>query len=231
MKEYILSPFITHFLLAEKNYQEELSFTGKRVTVLENKVLRPSAANALHRKLPDQQLHFIFTGTIAASTGIFIALDVVDKLYTDRPTINFTIIGYCAQHQTLLEIRERIKNKPYITLIGGDHLVPHAEILKAIQQADVGIISYPPNLSTSGSIPTKLYEYLGYQLPILLIDHEPWTKVCEPYPAAIAFCPETFNANVVLDDLRTKVFYQTHVNGIFWEEEIPKLWKVIDACP
>lgn len=230
MKEYILSPFITHFLLAEKNYQEELNFIGKRATVVENKVLRPSARKVLQKKPPHQQQHFIFSGTIAASTGIFIALDIVDKLYAANQNIYLTIIGYCAQQQTLLKIRERIKDKPYITLIGGNHLVPHAEILKAIQEADIGIVSYPPNLSTSGSIPTKLYEYLGYHLPMLLIDHEPWVKVCAPYSAAIPFQPETFNANVVLNDIQTKVFYQKPMSGIFWDEESPKLLRITEAC-
>jgi hypothetical protein len=113
-------------------------------------------------------------------------------------------------------IRSKIQHHPYIELKGGNSIVPHEDILSAIHAADVGIISYPANPSTINSVPTKLFEYLGYQLPILIIDHPLWVKVCEPYNAAIPFNPDTFSATEVLTAIKRGTFYTTLPQDVFW---------------
>jgi len=225
LKERLLAPFITHFFLAEQRYVEELTFIGKSKTVLENKLVRIDPRNT--NPLPEKNLKLIFTGTLAESTGTFMAVDLAEKLHTVDSTINLLIIGYCADAEVLNTLRQRIKNRSFVRLVGGDQPVPHAQILQAIKHADVGIISYPPNPSTEGSIPTKLYEYLGLQLPILLIDHAPWTALCNRFNAAVVFKPEEVIATDLLKKLHEKDFYPTPVSGIFWEEEAPKLREVI----
>lgn len=229
IKEVLSSPFVSQFFLAEASYRHELNFIGSRNTVLENKLSASTGSLHSRKPFPNQGIHFIFTGTLAESTGIFIALDLVDQLYAADPSVKLTIIGYCARPQMLHQILQRIKNKSHINLVGGDHLVPHHQILTAIGQADMGIISYPPNPSTSGSVPTKLYEYLGSRLPVLLIDHEPWVSVCKPFDAAITFQPENFNANDFLNQITGKSFYTSPVTQVFWEDEKPRLFQAIES--
>jgi len=224
-KEYLAAPFIDHFFLAEKGYTQELQFPRKRFTILENKLKRPFLQQHQRKRVND--LHFLFTGTLAETTGIFIAIDLIEKLYCEDPSVRLTIIGYCAQLATLEKLRSQIANKPYILLKGGDILVPHAEILKEIESASIGIVAYPFNPSTTHSVPTKLYEYLGYQLPILLIDHISWKAICEPYHAAVVFNAHSPDIRNILTEIRTIEFYTAIPHDVYWESEEVKLLDVV----
>jgi hypothetical protein len=166
MIELLTSPFIHRFLLAEKGYRAELGF-AKPYTFLENK-LPKSVASGFTRQRTNGYSNIIFTGTLATTTGVFEAINLCQKLHQLDSSFSLTIIGYCPVPKTLVQIKNAVKDCPYITLIGGDQLVAHSEILSAISQADFGIIIYPTNPSTQSSIPTKLYEYLALKLPVLI---------------------------------------------------------------
>ncbi|MTI19409.1 glycosyltransferase, partial [Fulvivirga sp. RKSG066] len=92
------------------------------------------------------------------------------KLHEIDSQITLKIIGFCSIPSTLKTIKQEVEKYHFISLAGGDNLVPHQDILKAIVNADFGIIHYPHNYSTMNSTPTKLYEYLGLKLPILIQD-------------------------------------------------------------
>lgn len=166
LMELIASPLIHQFLLAEKGYSVELGF-AKPYTFLENKLPKSIAANFTKQKTSGYS-KLIFTGTLATTTGVFEAIRLCQKLYQLDSSFSLTIIGYSPVPETLTQIKNEIKGCSYITMIGGDQLVPHAQILTAISQADFGIVIYPTNPSTQSSIPTKLYEYLALKLPVLI---------------------------------------------------------------
>jgi hypothetical protein len=166
MIELITSPFIHRFMLAEKGYRTELAF-AKPYTFLENK-LPKSVASGFTRQRTNGYSKLIFTGTLATTTGVFEAINLCQKLNQLDSSFTLTIIGYCPVPKMLVQIKNEIKGCPYITLIGGEQLVPHSEILDEISRADFGIIIYPPNPSTQSSIPTKLYEYIALKLPVLI---------------------------------------------------------------
>ncbi len=225
-KEMITRPVIDFYFLAESAYQVELGFTKRKNIVLENKLKKH--ASPTERKIKTTgTIHLLFTGTIAETTGIFIAIRIATSLFQIDPNIRLKIIGYCPQQKTLDRVKNEIADKPFISLAGGETFVPHEQILSGIQTADFGIIAYPPNPSTTSSIPTKLFEYLGYQLPILLINHPPWTARCEPYPAAIPFDPKNIDARKIWDEMRTKAFFTTRPEDVYWESEEKKLATVL----
>ena len=138
-----------------------------------------------------------------------------------------TIIGFSPVPATVRRIKNDIGDHSFIELIGGDTFVPHNDITSLIQTSDFGIIAYPPNPSTTNSIPTKLYEYLGHQLPILLINHERWVKICQPYPAAIPFDPANFDT-IAVQEAMNQQFYQTFPLDVFWDSEESKLLQTIE---
>ena len=219
LKEHVTASLMDHFFLAEKAYAEELSFQGKRFIVLENKLKISGEYDTRKRDYN----HLVFSGTLAETTGLFKAIDIAVKLHDLDPNIWLSIIGYCPQPEVLKRLRTTIAPHSFIQLIGGDKHVPHRQIAALLQHAGAGIISYPLNPSTSGAMPTKLYEYLGYQLPIILIDHEPWVTLCRRYQAAVVFDPQNVDAEAVLTALRTKNFYTVVPTDVYWESEKPKL--------
>jgi glycosyltransferase involved in cell wall biosynthesis len=225
--EHIGAGFIHHFLLAERGYAQELSFGHGRRTIIENKLRRLPTVAPTPGLTPAR--NFLFTGTLSEITGLFTALDLLEQLHHHDPAVRGTIIGYCALAGERQRLQAHLATMPYVTLHGGDRLVPHPAIEREILQADVGIIAYPPNPATEHSFPTKLYEYLGYRLPILLVDHPPWVAYAAQFDAAVTFRSASFDAAQALQQLREKTFYTTPPEDVFWEHEGQKLLTVINT--
>jgi hypothetical protein len=223
-KEIITAPFVDHFFLAERSYSTEATFFRNKFTVIENKAL-PASVSPMERT----KGQLLFSGTLSESTGVFIAIDLAVQLHRVDPTIRLVIIGYCALEAERQRLLALLNQFPFITLIGGNTLVSHDEIVHAIRSSYAGIISYPDNPSTNRSIPTKLFEYVGNKLPILLIHNPYWVDLCDPLAAAIAFNPAKINAQSILRELQTRSFYTADVYNVFWESEEIKLKKAISA--
>jgi glycosyltransferase involved in cell wall biosynthesis len=227
IKEWITSPIADRFFLAEAGYAREISFADGRSIILENKLKKIDVTTSKKWSAGDGNFHLLFSGTLAPSTGVFVAIQLAKALHTADEKIRLHIVGFSPMHSVRHEITKEIAGCSYIHFFEYAQPVPHTEILRAIQHADMGIIAYPPNLSTKNTIPTKLFEYLGYALPILLINHPVWVKMCAPYPAAIAFDASNVDAKNLLDSIRNTRFYEKHVDDIFWESEEKKLLQSI----
>jgi hypothetical protein len=218
-KEISFSPLINHFILAEQGYENEIWFTGRKKTILENKVKK--IQHHFPKKSDDDGfIHLLFSGTLAETTGVFEGIQLAKELYKENNKIRLTIIGYCALEAVLEKIKAAIQSAPYIELLGGNELVPHSFILQQIIQSDFGIISYPPNPSTENALPTKLFEYLGAHLPILLADYKPWVDRCAPYAAAIVVRYDDIDADRIVYEIQTEKFYTSNPGNIYWEGDL-----------
>lgn len=172
--------------------------------------------------LPHQELRLLFSGTLAASTGALYAIELARKLHAVEPRITLTVIGYAALKEARESIRHQAQGCSWVRLVGIDHPVPHTAIEQEIIDADFGLITYPANPATWGCYPTKLYEYLGYQLPILLIDNPRWTQYCAPYHAAIALSSDLshVNATEVLRRMKEERFYLRRPEDVYFDFEL-----------
>jgi hypothetical protein len=220
LKEITIAPFVHHFFLAEKCYETEMKFFKNRYTVLENKSTLPPTFKRLK---VTRELNLIFTGTISESTGVFEAILLTENLYAKDHSVRLKIVGHCAQKSTLKKLKSTIKDKPYISLIGGDSLVPHSEILAQIAEADFGIIYYSPSPHTAQKVPTKLFEYLQANLPILLQNNPEWVAMCTPFNACIPVNFQTIPATELLQKMSSEKFYTSPVYGANWQSEEVKL--------
>ncbi len=223
-KERIISPFIHHFILAEKGYLTELSFVKNKCTVIENKCQLPAG---FQRKPGSDFIELIFSGTLAESSGVFLAIDLAKKLHSVESKIKLTLIGYCAQDNVLRKIKREISGHPFITLRGGHELVAHTSIMNALATANFGIIAYPVSPHIKNKIPTKLYEYLACELPILLQNHPPWTAICAPLHASITLDFENPDIGTVLGKIHADHFYLRKLDGMTWSTEEQKLLDLV----
>jgi hypothetical protein len=89
------------------------------------------------------------------------------------------------------------------------------------------LVTYQINPSTMNSIPTKLYEYLGFRLPILLVNHRPWVDFCLPYPAAIVFDAGHYDAGTVYGEMMSRSFYETEPASVYWKAEEPRVLEAL----
>jgi glycosyltransferase involved in cell wall biosynthesis len=222
VKQTLCAPFFNHFFLAEKCYLNELAFVpAHKTTVLENKTVRPGL---LSRNPSAENLTLIFTGTLSTTTGVFRAIELVKKLHSTDPKIRLHITGYCALTEERKMIFQEAEKHAFIHLTGIDYLINHQKIVEAISMAHAGIIAYEVNPATENKIPTKLYEYLGYQLPILLTDHAPWLSLCPP-GTALNF--ERSATEQILTFIQQSI-PAPPPEGVFWDTEEYRLIEIIN---
>ena len=234
LKEKVTSPLFHHFFLAENGYQKEMSFFRNRATVIENKA---TESKGLSRARMPGKIRLLFSGTLAESTGVFQAIDLAKKLHSLNYSIHLILVGYCAKAETLRKIHQEIKESAFIQLHGGNYLVPHPEVIKAIYASDFGMICYPPSRHTENAIPTKLYEYLAGRLPIILQNHGPWVELASRYQACIAIDFPTIDPQALLQQMLLP-FYGSSPGevsrlpqekaGVTWESEGEKLLSALD---
>lgn len=226
LKERFFSVYVDHFFLAEAGYEKELPFIGEKFTILENKTIRPPHIKP--KLTSGETIRLLFSGTLDEATGVFVAIQLCKELHRLDHQIRLLLIGYCSTPHTLKKIKNAIDKTDFIELNGGDRLVPHEEILYAIQSSHAGIIAYLPNRVTQNSIPTKLFEYLGNRLPLLIVDHPPWTEKCKYYNAGITFDHQRIDGPKILHELKTRKFYSNEeLLDVYWESEEKKLL----SCP
>jgi len=225
LKEKFAAPFIDWFFLAERGYEKEFSFFKNRYTVIQNKFRKPPE---FIRRPVTEKIQLLFSGTLSGSTGVFEAIRLAKQLHDEDTNIELFIVGYCAQPAVLAAIRKDISMHSFILLIGGDQSVPHGEIMAAISRAHFGIVCYPSSPHTENSIPTKLYEYMGCELPILLQNYKPWIELTSPYPAAVVIDNfEHVYASHVLETMKQTAFYTNAPADVYWDSEVPKLLNAI----
>ena len=236
-KEHIAKRMIIHFFLAEKCYLNECSFIERSFTFLENKALRPSVvqyerekpARLLNLSGSERTIRFIYSGTIAESYGIFDCLHLIERWASGGADVLLTIIGYCPRMDTLDVLRQKIKDKPYIQLIGGEELVDHQSILQELQKAHFSLISYNLNPSNKDCMPTRIWECLAYKIPMIMKKEHPWTSLLNKYGAGIAM---DYHTPPPFEQLRasTESFYLSPLpEDIYWEYEEKKLLKSLET--
>ena len=250
--EYVTRPFIDHYLLAERNYEREFSFSKGKSTIIENKYKVPhpllhspqldhvppeaerekgtqvakSSWQIEHQiaNCPLPTANLLYSGTIAENYGVFEAVELAKQLYKIDQKINLTIIGYSALKKTLKRLVASVSGFNFIYLIGGDKLVPHTQIIEAIPKADFGLLSYQPNKSTENCIPTKMFEYMAHKLPMIVQYNPLWKSFCNKHNAAIFLDYKKFDPQSLCNKMLTQKFYPEGTpHEVFWDTEEAKL--------
>ena len=231
--EKLCAPWISYFWLAEHSYAKELTFLKQNHTVLENKYRGPE--NPIFQRpvrINPHSLNLLYSGTISEIYGIWEAVALAEKLHQLAPATHLTIIGYCPLPQTYARLKALIADKPYISLTGGDRLVPHQEIIRAIHRADVGLLPYRHNKSTWRCLPTKLFEYAANGLPCLIPQNPYWEDPVKAWDAGFSLDFMDPDAATVLARLTTGSFYQEGISkNVFWQEEEKKMLAFFDQKP
>lgn len=229
-KERMTIKKIDFCFLAEAGYKVEMSFLSDNLIVLENKTLvSPGKTNNLPSSLNNKKISILFTGTIAESTGIFECIQMAKKLHAHDDAVIFTIAGMCHLPEVYKKLKKEVDQYSWISLIGGNHPVAHPKILELISTHDAAFLYYPSVELVKNKMPTKLYEYLAHNIPILLQQHERWTAFAANYNAAIPVDPQNFDAAKIMDKLKNQSFYiKKPGKEVLWADEEDKLLQVVE---
>jgi glycosyltransferase involved in cell wall biosynthesis len=221
---------VTHYFLAEKGYQKELSFIEQKFTVLENKAFFSGNFQKTADVKDENKIRFIYSGTITKIYGIYQAIELFLNIKKSIPHATFIIIGHFPYRKDLALITSIAEQNPSIVIKGGLEPVPHAEIMEEVAQADFGFVSHQPVPSIENCFPTRIYEYMALRLPIILQHHSLWTSYCEKWDAAIVTDFNNYSCKKIVEQLQQRKFYQKGIpSDLFWQiQEEKKLLKEVD---
>lgn len=226
IKELLLSPFIHHYILAERGYKQELSFIGNRFIIVENKAI---VGEQFHQKKTNSNnVKFLFTGNISENSGVLTALSFYNRIRKAIPNSSLTIIGHCPSSSFLKKLQNEAKEE--VELIVSSTPVDHSKITEQITQCDFGIVSYKINPSNENCMPTKVFEYLAYGLPIISHPGTIWTDYALKFNACIPLCFEQVNTDKVAGQLQefNNSDEPKNIDEVKWISEEKKFVELID---
>lgn len=224
-KEILLANFMDHFLLAEKCYAQEIKFLKHRYTILENKY---KAADNGIKKQQQSKTEFLLSGTISRMYGVFEALHFFSQLPASE--YKLVIIGHCSNRSTFNQLKKEIADVENIDFHVSLTPIPQSEIHSKIGNRTIGLLPYQANKSTENKIPTKLYEYIGLGVPILISANPIWSNLIDKYQAGIIF---DFHSTVNIDDISKSLTSIKHnqsidLKDIMWNIEETKLLALME---
>lgn len=178
-------------IIAEESYQRLLRAPG--VLVRNYPIVPSSSPIRLPREkqrcgeLPPQLVYF---GSVSERRGLRIMLEAVGYLRDWGAAVRLDVLGpfaagtdrdlaltFCADHH--------LDNWVFFS----DGRVPHAEGLRRIAAADVGLCVLQPDPNYVASLPTKLFEYMMMGVPAVVSDFPLWRAIVQDADCGIAVDP------------------------------------------
>jgi glycosyltransferase involved in cell wall biosynthesis len=128
---------------------------------------------------PQQPLRLVHSGYQSEKRGLFAMIELADLLGSSE--VSLVLAGRCNYPEDRAKAEEIVKRSPMmgdVHFVGWDSFLPHEQIIDRYSQADVGLVMWhrDPNHTR---IPTKMYEYLHYGLPIICSNFPLWRSFIE----------------------------------------------------
>ncbi len=183
----------------------------------------------LHRQEKQtQKLHFIYTGTVSEVYGTHRVIEFIKKLYIENQEISLVLIGCCSDQRYWDKLNKLVIGCPYIDWKISKEPVRHALIMAEIEKANFGILGYLTNRSTENCVPSKIYEYIAYSLPILMPANPFWESITAPYKASFRIDFENFNAKKWLEEMQYFPFYKAlQIPETVWKFDREEFKKIV----
>ncbi len=242
---------VDFFFLAEHCYEQELSFIGKnneKYAILPNFILREDFTGKLESNIIENQkttgktTHLLFLGTISQEYGLQKMLTyfeyITKKQQEKQPKniIKLTILGYCPLETDFLVIKKLSKTNHLIEAQISQKPVPYTQIkekMKIMSQAEnvFVVMPYVTNESYKKRIPTKFYECLAYDLPMIIAYNSHWEDFFEQMQKLIP----THKINVFFidfDDKETpfdyKILSKKDNQNNYLIQNLPIFWDICE---
>lgn len=227
--EHLVHKHIRHYLLAENCYAQEMPFLNSKSTIIANKIkLWVEDTPSIRTKGL-----LVYSGTVSGTYGVFRAISWAKRLYQQQPHICLLIVGHCPQIHELQKLQQLAKKHDFIQLEISSTPIPHEKIIYWLQQAQFALLPYQINRSVKNRIPTKFYECVALQTPMLVQGNEAWTDFVNQYRAGALFDFDNLaQATQQWETVNQQQFYQgiTDFSDVYWTSESIKLlevWKEI----
>jgi glycosyltransferase involved in cell wall biosynthesis len=128
--------------------------------------------------------YILHSGTIAENWGIFKAVELWERLNRLQP-IGLVVAGHGQDRELLAELSLRVASTGFqdrFLLAGGADYLPFEEVVKYIQGCTFGLALYAPKENIKDRIPTKFYEFMAHQKPLIFSENPAWDALNGRFP-------------------------------------------------
>ncbi len=131
------------------------------------------AARARAHRQADRAPMILHLGGHKIGRGVYTMLHAFAQVATDVPDARLYLVGPFSPPEFEREIRELAASLGIAHAVHIVGEVPFAQVGEYLAQADVGWIALEPVTKFLKNIPTKLFEYMAYGLPVVSSDLSP----------------------------------------------------------
>ncbi|MCS6795637.1 MAG: glycosyltransferase [Raineya sp.] len=218
--EKICALAVDSFFLAEKCYEQELSFVRKSGLVLENKCLKPNTA-----KIESKNVVFLLSGTLAPEYGLWKAIDFAKNMYQKNPEIILKIVGKCSRKNVFEQLLKLKSQYSFLQMEVSTSPVSYEILEQNFAKSTCWLMPYELNKAYRNRIPTKFYEAMAWQKWIIVQKNPAWENFFKEfkYPKVIwvDFEKPQIWQEIDFTKFSSESNYQN--SEIFWDTEKEKL--------
>ena len=163
-----------------------MGIPADRIDVVSNTPPRSRAESEPNRtRTEGRPVGLVYLGLLEAPRGIMEMVDAVAILRRDGFPVTATIIGKGRDSQLFQDrAREHGLTDADISFPG---YVDRETALRAVQEADIGILPHHVNEQWNTSIPNKLFDYMAVSLPVVSSNPEPFARITRATGAGEVF--------------------------------------------
>ena len=132
-----------------------------------------------------QPLGLVYLGHLEVPRGLLEMVDAVALLRRDGFPVRATIVGKGRDAQLFKDrAREQGLTDADVSFLG---YVDREAALRAVQEADIGVLPHHVNEQWNTSIPNKLFDYMAVSLPVVSSNPEPFERITRETGAGEVF--------------------------------------------
>ena len=158
-----------------------------RIDVVSNTPPRSRAEPESERRLRSsgQPLGLVYLGHLEVPRGLIEMVDAVALLRRDGFPVRATIVGKGRDAQLFKDrAREQGLTEAEVSFLG---YVDRDTALRAVEEADIGVLPHHVNEQWNTSIPNKLFDYMAVSLPVVSSNPGPFERITRETGAGEVF--------------------------------------------
>ncbi len=187
--------FFDKNILAEEKYMDY--FSGEKSVVVQNFIPEKYVLNGYTvKKTTFEELQLVYLGSITRVRGIHEMLNFA-KILASEIKFTFHLIGPFHPSDLEHQVRDFISanNLAQYFRIYGRMSFPEAQ--EIVKTCDIGLIFLHPIINNITILPTKLFEYMGNGLAVVMSDFPLWKQFNDKHNCGIVL--DIFNLELEMD--------------------------------
>ncbi len=191
VERYVLKKSEHIFVVVEeaKDLVVKRGVSPGKVTIIGNTLpleffdVSRSVPSAILDKIRDRY-SAIYTGGIQMGRGIQVVFDAIPEIIKDIPDFLFVIVGDGYATDILKKMMLDKNVQDHVLWVGW---MEHNKIFDYIRSCKLGIIPHFVTDHVNTTIPNKIFEYMGFGLPVVASDAEPMKRILDEEGCGVTF--------------------------------------------